>query len=519
MAFPAATEAQAESAAPVELGSRADLREVPLVTIDGPDARDFDDAVFAEPDPSTDNPGGWRLLVAIADVAHYVRPGDPLDREAKKRGNSVYFPDRVIPMLPHALSSGLCSLKPAEERACLAVRLTIDAAGKLRAHRFERGLMRSRARLTYEQVQAAADGEPDELTAPLLEPVIRPLYGAFQALLAGRKRRGTLDLDIPELAIRLGEDGAPAEIAPRPRLDSHRVIEEFMITANVAAASALEGAGMPCMYRIHDKPDPIKLEALAELLGRLGLGGGKGALGRPKDLARLLERVRGTELAATVGAMVLRAQAQAQYSPVNIGHYGLNLGHYAHFTSPIRRYADLLVHRALIRGLKLGAGGLEDGVSSDAWRDTGAWLSRTERKAMEAERQANARFVALYMSAHLDAEFAGTVTSVLRFGAFVQLDATQADGLIPVDRLGRGWFTHDPTHHALIGEGRDEVIALGDRVVVRLTRADPWTGQLTFDLVEHTAGPAALAALKAGRRPARRNGPPGRTFRRRQSQR
>jgi ribonuclease R len=499
VAFPPEAVAQAEAAGPVAPGKRVDLRDLPLVTIDGPDARDFDDAVHAAPDDDPKNPGGFRVTVAIADVAHYVRPGDPLDREARRRGNSVYFPDRVVPMLPHALSSGLCSLKPGEERACLAVEMQIDRKGKLTGHRFARGLMRSAARLTYEQVQAAHDGAPDDLTGPLLEAVITPLYAAFQALLAARRARGTLDLDLPEIGVRIGEDGRPAAVGARPRLDSHRLIEEMMIAANVAAAETLERVRMPCMYRVHDRPDPVKMEALAELLESLGLPHGRGTLGKPKDLARLLGRVHGSELAPLVSSFVLRAQSQAVYSPHNIGHFGLNLGRYAHFTSPIRRYSDLLVHRALIRGLKLGEGGLEDDVSSDAFAEAGGWISRTERRAMEAERAALNRFVALHMEARIGETFTGTVVSVQRFGLFVQLDGIGADGLIPVGDLG-GWWTHDPAHHALLGERAGEAMGLGDRVKVELRAADSLTGQITFRLLDHTPGPAAAAALRAGRR-------------------
>ena len=289
------------------------------------------------------------MVVAIADVAHYVRPDDPVDHEARQRGNSVYFPDRVLPMLPEVLSNDLCSLRPDAERACVAVRMRLDRQGRKLRHEFLRGVMRSRARLTYPQVQAAADGVPDALTAPLLDPVIRPLYGAYSVLLDARRRRGTLDLDLPETVVRLDGEGRPVAIERQERLDSHRLIEEFMIAANVAAAETLEQAGWPCMYRVHDRPDPVKLEGLAQLLEQLGLGRGRGDLARPRDVARLLERLRENELAPLISSLLLRAQSQAVYSPRNIGHYGLNLGRYAHFTSPIRRYADLLVHRALIR--------------------------------------------------------------------------------------------------------------------------------------------------------------------------
>ena len=375
LAFPPEVLETAEAAEPVTLEQRTDLRELPLVTIDGRDARDFDDAVYARADDDPKNPGGWQITVAIADVAHYVRPGSPLDVEASLRGNSTYFPDRVLPMLPEALSNGLCSLRPNEERACLAVHMWLDRAGNKKKHRFERGLMRSSARLTYEQVQAAKDGQPDEQTEPLLETVIEPLYGAFAALITARQKRGTLDLDLPELRMVLDESGKPVDVKRSIRLDAHRLIEEFMILANVAAAETLEAKAVPCMYRVHDKPDPVKLEGLGQLLKSLGIVRQGIMNAKPKDLARLLDKTRDHPLSPMVSSMLLRAQNQAVYTPHNIGHYGLNLGRYAHFTSPIRRYADLLVHRSLIRALKLGEGGFTDDVDLEAFGELGGRIS------------------------------------------------------------------------------------------------------------------------------------------------
>jgi ribonuclease R len=497
---------------PWSADGRTDLCDVPLVTIDGADARDFDDAVAAAPDDDPANPGGWQVVVAIADVAHYVRPDDPVDHEARQRGNSVYFPDRVLPMLPEVLSNDLCSLRPDAERACVAVRIRLDRRGRKLGHEFLRAVMRSRARLTYTQVQAAADGAPDAATAPLLEPVIRPLYGAFAVLLDARRRRGTLDLDLPETVVRLDGDGRPVAIERQDRLDSHRLIEEFMIAANVAAAETLEQAGWPCMYRVHDRPDPVKLEGLAQLLEQLGLGRGRGDLARPRDVARLLERLHGNELAPLISNLLLRAQSQAVYSPRNIGHYGLNLGRYAHFTSPIRRYADLLVHRALIRAKRLGDGGLPE--ASVDWHELGAWVSRCERVAMEAERGARSRFTAALLAERIGSAFDATVVSVQRFGLFVQLSETLADGLVPIGSLGAEFFAHDPGRHALIGQESGSVFALGDRVRVELVEVDALAGQLTFRLLEHSPGPAAKAAQRAwhdrSRRPARVRGRPQR---------
>jgi ribonuclease R len=481
------------------LHGRTDLRDLPLVTIDGADARDFDDAVYAEPDTDPANPGGWHMAVAIADVAHYVRPGDALDAEARRRANSVYFPDRVLPMLPAALSDGLCSLRPGEDRACLAVHLWYDRRGRKLRHRFVRALMRSRARLMYEHVQLAADGTPDEVVAPLLESVVRPLYGAYEVLAKARRRRGTLDLDLPEAEVRLDPDGRPQAIVTRPRLDSHRLIEEFMIAANVAAAETLDQAGMHCMYRIHDAPDPIKLEALAQLLQSLGMGRGSGTLARPADLSRLLEQLKEHELSPIVSQLVLRAQSQAAYAPRNIGHFGLNLGHYAHFTSPIRRYADLVVHRALISALRLGDGALPESVTLDELQMLGAHLSRLERRAMEAEREALSRFTALLMSERVGSTFAGAITGVQKFGVFVRLDETMAEGLVPARTLGEP-FTYDPARQVLLRRLSGSALALGDRVSVELTEADVLTGQLTFRLVDHTPGAASRAAARPRRK-------------------
>ncbi len=504
LAFPPEVAALgAADAPPVVAEGREDLRGLPLVTIDGADARDFDDAVFAAPDDDPANPGGWQVLVAIADVAHYVRPGEPLDREARARGNSVYFPDRVLPMLPEFLSNDLCSLRPDQDRPCVAVRLWLDAQGKKRRHRFLRGLMRSRARLTYEQLQAAQDGAADVLAPALVEPVVRPLFGAYAALQSARRQRGTLDLDLPEVMIRFDEESRPVAALRRERLDAHRLIEEFMIAANVAAAETLEQAGRPCMYRVHDRPDQVKLEALAELLRQLGLTR-SGDLARPKDLARLLERVAGHELAPLISTLVLRAQSQAVYSPHNIGHYGLNLGRYAHFTSPIRRYADLVVHRALLAAQKLGEGALDG--DADAWPELGVWLSRCERRAMEAERVARARFMTLLLEDEVGSAFDAMVVGVQRFGLFVQLTETLAEGLVPVASLGAEYFVHDPGRHALIGQSSGTALALGDWLRVELVEVDELQGQLTFRLLEHTPGAAAQAAAGRWRKQPRRAG-------------
>ena len=491
------------------LEGRIDLRDVPLVTIDGADARDFDDAVWAEADPDPGNPGGWHLLVAIADVAWYVRPGDALDRDAYERGNSVYFPDRVVPMLPEALSSGLCSLRPGENRACLAAHLWIDAQGRIRRHRFLRGLMRSAARLTYEQVQNARDGRPDDLTGPLLEPVIAPLYGAFEALLQARRRRGTLELDLPERQVILGRDGHIRAVVPRARLDSHRLIEEFMIAANVAAAETLERLGMRVMYRLHAKPDMAKVEALRGFLAEIGIRMPAGQLARPRHFTQLLARVADEPFAAMVNELVLRSQAQAVYGPENIGHFGLALQRYAHFTSPIRRYADLLVHRALISGLRLGEGGLPAGAEA-SFAEAGEHISETERRAAAAEREAIERFTAAYLAGQIGEVFAGRIVGVTRFGLFVRLEETGADGLVPVATLPADYYDHDERRHQLVGRRSGRAYSLGDAVEVRLVTADPITGGLVLQVMEAAPMPRRAMPQRGRRSEAGRARGPGR---------
>ena len=473
-----ALEAAAEARG-VPLGDREDLRGVPLVTIDGEDARDFDDAVFAEPDGA-----GFRLLVAIADVAHYVLPGAPLDRTAWTRGNSVYFPDRVVPMLPEALSNGWCSLRPEEERGCLFVEMRIDAAGRKTDHRFGRGLMRSAARLTYTQVQDAHDAGAD-LGLP---GVVAPLFAAFRSLLAAQQARGTLDLDLPERKVVL-EEGRVVSVAPRPRLDSHKLIEEFMILANVAAAEELERLHRPCMYRVHAPPSLEKLENLRDFLHGLGIGLKPGNDLHPRDLDHVLQMVAGTEQAPLVNEVILRSQSQAAYSADNIGHFGLALSRYAHFTSPIRRYADLLVHRALVTGLNLGLGGL---APDEAVRypETGEHISATERRAALAEREAIDRYLAAFMSDKVGASFAARVSGVQRFGLFVTLSDSGASGLIPMAALPDDYWTYDEATQSLSGRHSRMVFRLTQEVEVRLTEASPLTGGMIFQMLSRPS-PAA----------------------------
>lgn len=487
-AFPDAAIELSEKAKPVSLGKRTDLRAVPLVTIDGIDARDFDDAVFAEADEDPANPGGFRLLVAIADVAHYVRPDDPLDREALKRGNSVYFPDRVVPMLPEALSNGLCSLRPDEDRACMAVEIVIDAAGNKRRHKFMRGLMRSQARLTYRQVQQARDGGSTE---GIPDGVLEPLYGAFEALRQARRERGALDIELPEKRVILDEAGTITEIGIRERLDAHMLIEEFMVLANVCAAETLEDRRQPRMYRVHESPDPEKVAALAEVLDGLGIAFAKGQVVRPKTFNGVLSKVKGEPHERMVNELVLRSQSQAVYAPENAGHFGLALTKYAHFTSPIRRYSDLLVHRALIRGLKLGDDGLR-AEDDGAFQEWGEHISMTERRAAVAERTTMDRYLARHLADRVGGVFPGRINGVTKFGVFVTLDETGADGLVPIRSLPDDYYDHDDVHHTLTGRSHGWVFRLGDRVEVRLVDADPASGGIVVEIVsggEQGTGP------------------------------
>ena len=481
--FPKAAVEEAERAEPPTLAGRTDLRQYPLVTIDGADARDFDDAVFAEPDEDPANPGGWHLLVAIADVSFYVRPGSPLDRSAYDRGNSCYFPDRVVPMLPEALSNELCSLKPKVDRACLAVHMWIDVKGQLKRHKFVRGLMKSAARLTYEQVQKARDGEPDDTTGPLMERVIGPLYAAYACLIAAREERGTLELDIPERKVVIGPDGKVAEIGVRARLDSHKLIEEFMIAANVAAAEALEAKNAPCIYRVHAEPARDKLEPLREFLKSMGYNLARGQVMKPSAFTRILEKAAGTPESELISTVILRSQAQAVYQPDNIGHFGLALTRYAHFTSPIRRYADLIVHRSLVRAYKLGDGALDDQEAEKLDR-IGEHISQTERRAVTAERDAMDRYLAAYLSDRVGGVFTGKIGGVTRFGLFVTLSETGADGLVPVSSLPDDFYDHDEATHSLVGRRWGRRYRLGAPVKVRLIEADPITGSMVFQLTE-----------------------------------
>ena len=497
--------ADAESAKPITAHGRTDLRRIPLVTIDGSDARDFDDAVWAEQDSDPKNNGGWHLLVAIADVSWYVRPGKPLDLDANERGNSVYFPDRVVPMLPETLSNGLCSLVPNEDRGCLAVHMWIDAEGNLKRHDFIRGIMRSTARLTYEQVQAAHDGEIDDDAGPLRDGIIEPLYGAFEALKSARIRRGTIDLDLPERKVKLDGKGNVAGIEPAERLDSHRLIEEFMISANVAAAEALEHNDGPCMFRVHDQPSQEKVESLREVLSSVGIKLGRGQVIKPALFQRIVAQVAGKPEAPTVNMAVLRSQAQAEYSPANLGHFGLALRRYAHFTSPIRRYSDLLVHRSLITTCGLGAHGLrpDDG---QRFAELGKHVSSTERRAIDAEREAVDRFTTIFLSDQVGAEFAARINGTHRAGLFVTLIETSADGLVPMSMLGDDRWDYNDQLQQVKGRGTGMVYRIGDPVKVTLEEANVHTGSMAFSISQSRPARGGRSASEERARTAHRKG-------------
>jgi len=493
--FPDAVLAEAEAASDTGLGGRTDLRDLDLITIDPWDARDHDDAVFASRDPGPANPGGFIVWVAIADVAAYVTPGSELDREARKRGNSSYFPDRVVPMLPDRLSGDLCSLHEGVDRPVLAVRMVLDAHGAKVSHQFHRGLVRSRASLSYEQAQAAFDGQPDEVAQPLAAS-LGDLFAAWTATRIAREARQPLDLDLPERKIILDDDGKVASVAFRDRLDAHKVIEEFMVMANVAAAEDLVQRRTPLLFRVHEEPTREKLDALREVALGAGLVLAKGQVLQTRHLNRLLDQAEGTEFDEVINMATLRSMTQAYYGPENFGHFGLALRNYAHFTSPIRRYADLIVHRALISAHRFGPDPARDGLSDwdiENLRETATQISETERRSMTAERDTTDRYLAAFMSDRIGATFPGRIAGVARFGLFVKMDETGADALVPIRSLGNEYFRHDQDSQTLTGEKTGRVLGLGQRVVIKLAEAEAMTGGLLAELLEVDGQPMARA--------------------------
>ena len=501
--FPDEVIEEADRAKPVGLKGREDLRDLPFVTIDPSDARDHDDACYAHADDDPKNEGGHVLWVAIADVAHYVRHGSALDTEARKRGNSTYFPDRVVPMLPDRLSGDLCSLHEGVPRPCIAVRMRLDANGVKLGHTFHRGLMRSAASLAYEDVQEAMDGSPNDQCGPLMEDVIRPLYAAYAALKEARERRQPLDLDLPERKIVLSEEGEVLSVRFRDRLDAHKLIEEFMVLANVAAAETLIARKSPLLFRVHEEPPPEKMESLRDTASSAGFTLAKGQVLKTAHLNQLLNAAAGTDQAELINMSTLRSMTQAYYAPQNFGHFGLALANYAHFTSPIRRYSDLVVHRSLVAAHGWGDDGLT-GEQITELESVAAHISETERRSMTAERDTTDRYLAAYLSERVGQEFDGRISGVARFGAFVRLDETGADGLIPMRNLGAEYFHFDREAATLMGADTGVVIQPGQRVTVKLAEAAPVTGGLMLELISHQGeqvshGPGARGPRGRGR--------------------
>jgi ribonuclease R len=500
--FPHAVLTEVERLRAAAPAGRADLRALPLVTIDPADARDHDDAVHAAPDSDPHNKGGFVLHVAIADVAHYVHPGSRLDREARMRGNSVYFPDRVVPMLPERISNDLCSLREGEERPCLAVRIVVDKHGNKKSHAVLRGLMRSAAKLAYEEAQAAIDGRPSRKCEPLVKPVLEPLWGAYAALSAARERREPLDLDLPERKVLLDRMGRVERVVVPQRLTAHRLIEEYMIQANVAVAEILEAKRAPVVYRVHDAPSKEKIVSLREFLDSLDLKLPSAGSLRAGDFNKLLHRAKSLPVADLVNEVVLRSQSQAVYAADNIGHFGLHLARYAHFTSPIRRYADLLVHRSLVRALGLGAGGLADTEAAEL-KEIAQQISDAERRAMSAERETMDRLIAEFLAERVGAEFGARISGTTRAGLFVRLDDTGADGFVPAATLD-DYYRHDESLHALVGDRTGGVYRLGDTVRVRLVEAVPSAGALRFEMLSPGSPGGRGHSKRGGKRLVRR---------------
>lgn len=470
-----------KSTLPKALEGREDLRAIPLITIDDISARDHDDAVYAEPDQDPSNKGGWRLLVAIADVSHFVTPDSALDQEAQRRGNSTYFPDQVVPMLPERLSNDLCSLRPQEERPCLAVWMRISKTGKLLSKKFIRGLMRSHGKLTYVGVQAYYDGQKDHgFPETLNTQVIDHLYGAYGILKKARKKRGTLELDVPEQKITLAQDGSIKHIKTISRHESNLLIEEFMVLANVAAAEFISDKQRPCLFRVHDSPKPERVEELRLFLEshKLKVSMAKGNIVTPLNFNHILDQVRTEPIAPAIHQLVLRSQARANYHPENLGHFGLNLARYAHFTSPIRRYADLTIHRAIISLIEKNSDfypyNIEDLIR------IGQGISDAERTSTKAERETIDRYIATYLENRSGETFPATVSGMTDFAIFLTLEETGSDGILPLRNLGGDYFHFDAKAHSVIGRRSRKKLTLGDSIDVCLEFSNPVSGSLLF---------------------------------------
>ncbi|HWJ58725.1 MAG TPA: ribonuclease R [Sphingomicrobium sp.] len=509
------------NSSPFRGGLREDLTHLPIVAIDPEDARDHDDAIWAEPDGE----GGWDAIVAIADVSFYVRPESELDREARARGNSVYFPDRVVPMLPEEVSADICSLKEGEDRAAMACHLKIARDGTLKSWRFSRAKVRIAANIAYEDAQAAIDAaeeeEAVEVSSPvcfmpeiegpvpqdLVEKALKPLWGCWRALFASRQKRDPLELDLPERRVMLDEKGRITSIAPRDRLDAHRLVEDFMIAANVAAARALEAKKTPVMYRVHEPPNREKLVALKDYLKTFGIEFALGQVIKPGTFNRIIERLGDTDGREEIMEQLLRTQMQARYGPERLGHFGLALATYAHFTSPIRRYADLLVHRALVKAYKLGEGGLPPG-DERRFEQIGEQISMLERRAMEAERETIDRYVAAYLSDQVGQLVECRITGVQPFGFFATVEDLGGDGLVLAKDLGTEYFRYDEAARALVGDETGETYRVGQRLTLRLAEANPISGSLRYELPEGSYGGSSVTVRRDRTRGARRGRPP-----------
>ena len=459
---------------------REDLTKIPFVTIDPSDARDHDDAVYSHPDKDPSNIGGHVLWVAIADVAHFVKPGSALDEEARKRGNSTYFADRVVPMLPDRLSGDLCSIHEGIERPCLAVCITIDKSGKKLKQTFHRANIKSVASLNYEEVQKSVEGTVNEKVKPHFENVIKPLYECYFCLKKSKDFRQPLDLDLPERKVELFKNGRVKAVVLKERFDSHRLIEEFMILANVAAAEELSKARSEFLYRVHEEPTPEKLNALREVAQSAGFNLAKGQVLQTSHLNDLLTKSKQSDLSELISMTTLRSMSQAYYSRENFGHFGLALKKYAHFTSPIRRYSDLITHRALISSLGLGCDGLKE-MDSEKLEGTAKHISDTERRSMVAERDTTDRYLASYLSEKVGNEFEGKISGVAKFGFFVRLNESGAEGIVPVRTLGTDFYYYDDRTNTLRGSETGLIIGLGQRATVRLKEVDPIAGGIAFD--------------------------------------
>ena len=459
---------------------REDLTKIPFVTIDPSDARDHDDAVYSHPDKDPSNIGGHVLWVAIADVAHFVKPGSALDKEARKRGNSTYFADRVVPMLPDRLSGDLCSIHEGIERPCLAVCMIIDKSGKKLKQTFHRAKIKSVASLNYEEVQKSVEGTVNEKVKPHFKNVIKPLYESYFCLKKSKDVRQPLDLDLPERKVELFKNGRVKAVVLKERFDSHRLIEEFMILANVAAAEELSKARSEFLYRVHEEPTPEKLNALREVAQSAGFNLAKGQVLQTSHLNDLLTKSKQSDLSELISMTTLRSMAQAYYSRENFGHFGLALKKYAHFTSPIRRYSDLITHRALISSLGLGCGGLNE-MDSEKLEVTAKHISDTERRSMVAERDTTDRYLASYLSEKVGNEFEGKISGVAKFGFFVRLNESGAEGIVPVRTLGTDFYYYDDRTNTLRGSETGLIIGLGQRATVRLKEVDPIAGGIAFD--------------------------------------